>query len=99
MKALQGVGHSPTVSLPRFPGRPESPGGRTIDGGKASGGFGGLAWWVCEAGCVLFHPVEVRRDVGALVSLLRRVFVPLGDRDVAIRCVLFADAVGGRDSC
>ena len=27
--------------------------------GKANGGFGGLAWWVCEAGSVLFHPVEV----------------------------------------
>ena len=33
MKALQGVGHAPTltVSLPRFLGRPESPGDPTID--------------------------------------------------------------------
>ena len=33
MEALQGVGHAPTltVSLPRFLGRPESPGDPTID--------------------------------------------------------------------
>ena len=33
MKALQGVGHAPTptISLPRFFGRPESPGELTFD--------------------------------------------------------------------
>ena len=33
MKELQGVGHAPTptISLPRFFGRPESPGELTID--------------------------------------------------------------------
>ena len=70
VKALQGVRHSPTptVSLPRFFGRPESPGELTIDewlsefdvfvqqcgaGGRASVGVSGLPWWVCEGGSVV----------------------------------------------
>ena len=68
VKALQGVGHvpTPTVSLPRFLGRPQSPSDPTIDQWladfdvfvrqcgvpeeAASGGVGGLPWWVCEGG-------------------------------------------------
>ena len=93
MKALQGVchAHAPTVSLPRFLGRAESPGDPTMDewlsdfdvfvrqGGVPAGEravvsvdyLGG-----CAKEEVPSHPCEVRRDFGALVSLLRRVFGP-----------------------
>ena len=93
VKALQGLGHVPTpaVSLPRFFGRPESPGDPTIDEWLADFDVIVRQCGVPEAeramalidnlgGCardeVLCHPDEVRRDFGALVSLLRRVFGP-----------------------
>ena len=93
VKALQGLGHVPTpaVSLPRFFGRPESPGDPTIDEWLADFDVFVRQCGVPEAeramalidnlgGCardeVLCHPDEVRRDFGALVSLLRRVFGP-----------------------
>ena len=93
MKALQGVGHAPTltVSLPRFLGRPESPGDPTIDewlsdfdvfvrqcGVPAGERAVVLADYLsgCAKEEVLCHPCEVGRDFGALVSLLRRVFGP-----------------------
>ena len=59
----------PTVSLPRFLGRPESSGDPTsgewlsdfdvfvrqcgVAGGRANGGVGGLAWSVCEGGSAM----------------------------------------------
>ena len=93
VKALQGLGHVPTpaVSLPRFFGRPESPGDPTIDEWLADFDVFVRQCGVPEAeramalidnlgGCardeVLCHPDEVRRDFGALVFLLRRVFGP-----------------------
>ena len=93
VKALQGVRHAPapTVSLPRFFGRPESPGDPTMDEWLADFDVFVRQCGVPEAeravalidnlgGCardeVLCHPDEVRRDFGALVSLLRRVFGP-----------------------
>ena len=93
VKALQGVRHAPapTVSLPRFLGRPESPGDPTIDEWLTDFDVFVRQCGVPEAeramalidnlgGCardeVLCHPDEVRRDFGALVSLLRRMFGP-----------------------
>ena len=93
MKALQGVGHAPTltVSVPRFLGRPESPGDPTIDewlsdfdvfvrqcGVPVGERTVVLVDYLdgCAKEEVLCHPCEVRRDFGALVSLLRRVFGP-----------------------
>ena len=93
VKALQGFGHVPTpaVSLPRFFGRPESPGDPTIDEWLADFDVFVRQCGVPEAeramalidnlgGCardeVLCHPDEVCRDFGALVSLLWRVFGP-----------------------
>ena len=93
VKALQGVRHAPapTVSLPRFLGRPESPGHPTIDEWLTDFDVFVRQCGVPEAeramalidnlgGCardeVLCHPDEVRRDFGALVSLLRRMFGP-----------------------
>ena len=93
VKALQGVRHAPapTVSLPRFLGRPESPGDPTIyewltdfdvfvrqcgvpEAERAMALIDNLGG--CAKEEVLCHPCEVRRDFGALVSLLRRVFGP-----------------------
>ena len=93
VKVLQGLGHVPTpaISLPRFFGRPESPGDPTIDEWLADFHVFVRQCGVPEAeramalidnlgGCVrdevLCHPDEVCRDFGALVSLLRRVFGP-----------------------
>ena len=93
INALQGVGHAPapTISLPRFIGRPQSPSDPTIDEWLSdSDGFmrkcgvseGERAVVLVDylGGCandeVLCHPDDVRRVVGALVSLLRRVFGP-----------------------
>ena len=93
VKALQGVRHAPTptVSLPRFFGRPESPGDPTIDewlydfdvfvrqcGVPAGEPAVVLVDYLggCAKEEVLCHPCEVRRDFGELVSLLRRVFGP-----------------------
>ena len=94
MKALRVVSHAPipTVSLPRFIGRPESPGYPTIDEWLTYFDVFARQCGVPEeeqavvlvdylGGCAkeeaLCHPDEVRRDFGALVSLLRRVFGPL----------------------
>ena len=81
----------PTVSLPRFFGRPESPGELTIDEWLSEfdvfvrqfgmpEGERALVSVDYLGGCakeeVLCHPGEVRRDFGALVSLLRRMFGP-----------------------
>ena len=93
VEALQGVRHAPapTVSLPRFFGRPGSPGELTIDewlsefdvfvrhccvpeGERALVLVDYLGGFAKEE--VLCHPDEVRRDFGALVSLLRRMFGP-----------------------
>ena len=95
VKALQGVRHAPTptptVSLPGFFGRPESPGKLTIDEWLSK-----FVVFVRQCGVpegeqalvlvdylggsakeeVLCHPDEVRRAFGALVSLLRRMFGP-----------------------
>ena len=93
VKALQGVRHAPTptVSLPRFFGRPESPGELTMDEWLSEfdvfvrqcgvpEGERALVLVDYLGGCakeaVLCHPDEVRRDFGALVSLLRRMFGP-----------------------
>ena len=93
MKALQGVGQTPTltVSLPRFLGRPESPGDPTIDEWlsdfdvllrQCDVPVGERAVVLVEyiGGCakeeVLCHPYEVRLDFGAMESLLRRLFWP-----------------------
>ena len=96
-----------TVSLPRFLGRPESPGEPTIDewlfdfdvfvrqcGVPASGGVGGLPWWVCEGGSTICHPMRFVGTTGPGVSAAAGVWAA-GDRDVAVRGVLFAGAVGG----
>ena len=93
INALQEIGHAPApiISLPRFIGRPQSPGDPTIDEWLSDfDGFmrqcgvseGERAVVLVDylGGCanyeVLCHPDDVRRDVGALVSLLRRVFGP-----------------------
>ena len=93
VKALQGLGHVPTpaVSLPRFFGRPESPGDPKIDEWLADFDVFVRRCGVPEAeramalidnlgGCAMdevwCHPDEVRPDFGALVSLLRRMFGP-----------------------
>ena len=82
---------TPTINLPRFLGRPESPSDPTIDQWLADFDVfvrqcgepeGERALMLVEylGGCAreeaLCHPGEVRRDFGALVSLLRRVFGP-----------------------
>ena len=111
INALQGVGHAPvpTISLSRFIGRPQSPSDPTIDEWLSD--FDGFMRQCdvsegeravvlvdylgeCANDEVLCHPDDVRRDVGVLLSLLRRVWA-VGDRDVAVRCVLFVDAVDG----
>ena len=92
VKALREVGHAPTVStLPRFLGRPDSPGDPTIDEWLSSFDLYVRQCGVAEGdravllvdylgGCakeeVLCYPDEVRRDFGVLVSRLRRVFGP-----------------------
>ena len=87
MKALQGVRHAPTptVNLPRFFGRPDSPSELTIDEWLSEfdvlvrqcgvpEGERALVLVDYLGGCakeeVLCHPDEVRWDFGALVSLL-----------------------------
>ena len=97
IKALQGVGQAPaptpTISLPRFFGRPQSPNDPTIDEWLAdfdvlvrqcsvSEGEKRAVVLIDYLGGdvkdeVLCRPDEVRRDFGALVSLLRRMFGPL----------------------
>ena len=95
IKALQGVGQAPTptISLPRFFGRPQSPSDPTIDEWLAD-----FDVFVRQCGVsegekravvlidylggdakdeVLCRPDEDRRDFGALVSVLRLVFGPL----------------------
>ena len=92
VKALREVGHAPTVStLPRFLGRPDSPGDPTIDEWLSSFDLYVRQCGVAEGdravllvdylgGCAkeeaLCYPDEVRRDFGVLVSRLRRVFGP-----------------------
>ena len=83
---------TPTISLTRFFGRPGSPCDPTIDEWLADCYVFVRQCGVPEreravvlvdylGGCakeeVLCHPDEVRRDFGALVSLLRRMFGPL----------------------
>ena len=95
IKALQRVGQAPTptISLPRFFGRPQSPSDPTIDEWLAD-----FDVFVRQCGVsdgekravvlidylggdakdeVLCRPDEVRRDFGVLVSVLRLVFGPL----------------------
>ena len=92
VKALREVGHAPTVtSLPRFLGRPDSPDDPTIDEWLSAFDVFVRQCGVAEGeravllldylgGCAkeeaLCYPDDVRRDFGALVSLLRRVFGP-----------------------
>ena len=92
VQALQGVRPAPDPTpLQRFLGHPESPGDPTVDGWLSDFDVFVRRCGVPEGeravvlvdylgGCaeeeVLCHPEEVRRDVGALVSLLRRVFGP-----------------------
>ena len=91
MTALQGVGRAPTDSLPRFLGRPQSPSDPTIDEWLSDFDVFVRRCGVPEGersvllvdylgGCAkeeaLCYPDEVRRDYGALVSLLRRVLGP-----------------------
>ena len=92
VQALQGVRPAPAPTpLQRFLGHPESPGDPTVDEWLSDFDVFVRQCGVPEGeravvlvdylgGCakeeVLCHPVEVRRDVGALVSLLRRVFGP-----------------------
>ena len=92
VKALREVGHAPTVStLPRFLGRPDSPGDPTIDEWLSSFDLYVRQCGVAEGdravllvdylgGCAkeeaLCYPDEIRRDFGVLVSRLRRVFGP-----------------------
>ena len=93
VNALQVMRHAPTptVSLPRFLGRSESPHNPTIDEWLSDFDVFVRQCCVTEGervvvlfdhigGCakeeVLCHPDEVSRDFGALVSLLRRVFGP-----------------------
>ena len=87
-----GQAPTPTISLTRFFGRPGSPCDPTIDEWLADFDVFVRQCGVLEreravvlvdylGGCakdeVLCHPDEVRRDFGALVSLLRRMFGPL----------------------
>ena len=87
-----GQATTPTISLTRFFGRPGSPCDPTIDEWLADFDVLVRQCCVPEreravvlveylGGCakeeVLCHPDEVRRDFGALVSLLRRIFGPL----------------------
>ena len=87
-----GQAPTPTISLTRFSGRPGSPCDPTIDEWLADFDVFVRQCCVPEreravvlvdylGGCakeeVLCHPGEVRRDFGALVSLLRRMFGPL----------------------
>ena len=103
MKALQGVGYAPTVSLPRCLGHPESPGDPTIDEWLADFDVSMRQCGVTEGeravglvdylgGCAKqegqCHPDGVRQDFEDLVSLLRRVCGPC-------ETMTFADAVGG----
>ena len=92
VKALREVGHAPTVTiLPRFLGRPDSPGDPTIDEWLSSFDLFARQCGVAEGdravllldylgGCAkeeaLCYPDDVRRDFGALVFRLRRVFGP-----------------------
>ena len=92
VQALRGVRPAPTPTpLQRFLGHPESPGDPTVDEWLADFDVFVRQCGVPEGeravvlvdylgGCakeeVLCHPEEVRRDVGALVSVLRRVFGP-----------------------
>ena len=92
VQALEGVRPAPTPTpLQRFLGHPESPGDPTVDEWLADFDVFVRQCGVPEGeravvlvdylgGCakeeVLCHTEEVRRDVGALVSLLRRVFGP-----------------------
>ena len=91
IKALQEVGHAPTVSLSRLYGRPESPSDPTIDEWLPDFDVVVRQCGVTEGeravvlvdylgGCakqeVLCHPDEVRRDFVALLSQLRRGFGP-----------------------
>ena len=92
VQALQGVRPAPTPTpLQRFLGHPESPGDPTIDEWLSDFDMFVRQCGVPEGeravvlvdylgGCAkeeaLCQPEEVRRDVGALVSLLRRVFGP-----------------------
>ena len=92
VKALREVGHAPTVtSLPRFLGRPDLPDDPTIDEWLSAFDVFVRQCGVAEGeravllldylgGCAkeeaLCYPDDVRRDFGALVSLLRRVFGP-----------------------
>ena len=92
VQALQGMRPTPTPTpLQRFLGHPESPGDPTVDEWLADFDVFVRQCGVPEGeravvlvdylgGCakeeVLCHTEEVRRDVGALVSLLRRVFGP-----------------------
>ena len=90
IKALRPA-PTPTISLPLFFGRPQSPSDLTIDEWLADFDMFVRQYGVPEeeralaivdylGGCakqeVLCHPDEVRRDFGALVSLLRQVFGP-----------------------
>ena len=84
VKALREVGHAPTVtSLPRFLGRPDSPGDPTIDEWLSSFDLFARQCGVAEGdravllvdylgGCAkeeaLCYPDDVRRDFGPLVS-------------------------------
>ena len=87
-----GQAPTPTISLTRFFGSPGSPCDPTIDEWLADFDVFVRQCCVSEreravvlvdylGGCakeeVLCHPDEVRRDFGALVSLLRRMFGPL----------------------
>ena len=99
-----------TVSLPRFLlARPELHGDPTIDEWLSDfdvfvrqcgvpAGERAVVLVDYLGGCakeeVQCHPDEVRRDFGALVSAAAGVWAA-GDRDVAVRGVLFAGAVGG----
>ena len=92
VKALREVGHAATVtSLPHFLGRPDSPDNPTIDEWLSAFDVFVRQCGVAEGeravllldylgGCAkeeaLCYPDDVRRDFGALVSLLRRVFGP-----------------------
>ena len=90
-KCVAGSRSRSTVSLPHFLGRPQSPSDPTIDEWLSDFDAFVRQCGVPEReravvlvdyidGCakqeVLCHPDEVRRDFGALMSLLRRVFGP-----------------------
>ena len=67
-------------------------------GGRASAGVSGLPWWECEGGSAVSPGWGSSGLRGSGVSVAANVW-PVWDRDVAVRWVLFADAVGGWDSC